>query len=76
MDWEMAVLGAVWAWARRVCPAEPGVAAAAVNVAWRCLGGGASAAEASERAHAFVCSWLDHPAHQEFRARDAYPIAS
>ena len=76
MDVELALAVAVWDWTKGGCPDEPGVAENAVVLALRSYAGGASVAKASEQAHAFVSSWVHHPAHRSAPQTDRFLLAS
>jgi hypothetical protein len=75
VDVELALALAVRDWTRGQCPEEPRVANKAVMLALSSCAGGASVAEASEQARAFVSSWL-HPAHQSARRGHRLLVAS
>ncbi len=72
----MALAGAVSDWTRQRCPGEPALARRAVEVALNSLAGGASVAEASEEARAFVVGWMRHPAHPGSWSSSPLPLAS
>jgi hypothetical protein len=76
VDVELALAGAVWDWTRGHCPDELLVADKAVMLALSSYAGGASVAEASEQARAFVSSWIHHPAHLGVRQGDQFLVAS
>ncbi len=63
-------------WTQRSCPDDPRVAPMAVSVALNSYADGASVAEASEQARAFVASWTRHPAHIPECPTGAVPLAS
>ncbi len=76
VDVEFALALAVRDWTRGHCPDERRVADKAVMLALSSYAGGASVAEASEQARAFVSSWIHHPAHQSARQGDRFLVAS
>lgn len=76
MDVEFALAGAVSDWTKGICPDEPRVAEKAVMLALTSCAGGASVAEATEQARAYVSSWVHHPAHQSERQGHQLLVAS